>query len=193
MNEKELFLQSDAALRSVIDQLTPEQLVLAVPADWAHKENPALRDILAYHVYDEAWVPDVLAGSTADEVGDRYEGDLLGDDPVASYDRVNDAATIAVNKHTDLDAVTHLSYGDFPAREFFVHTALYRAFQAWSIAHHLGMTFSFSEELVEGLWEHVGPQIDAFRAMGVFPPEVAAPDGADRATQLLAKTGYYVP
>lgn len=193
MNEKELFVQSDEALRSVIDRVTPDQLTFAVPADWSHKENPTLRDIVAYHVYDEAWVPDVLAGRTPEDVGDRFDGDLLGDDPIASYDRVHDAAIAAVNVHSDMDAVTHLSYGDFPASEFLVHTALYRAFQAWSIAKHLGFAFSLSDSLVEGLWDHVGEQIDAFRAIGVFPPEVAAPEGANREIQLLARTGYYVP
>lgn len=190
MNEKELFLQSDAALRSVIDRISPDQLALAAPAEWSRKEAPTLRDILASHVYDEAWVPDVLAGRTIEEVGDAYTGDLLGDDPIASYDRAHDAATTAVEASTDLDAVAHLSYGDFPVREFFVHTAIYRAFQAWSIARLLGMGYSLPADLVEGLWEHVGPQVDAFREMGVFPPEIEVPADADSETRLLGRVGY---
>ncbi len=193
MNEKELFLQSDAALRSVVDQISPEQLDSPAPAEWSRKENPVLRDILASHAYDEAWVPDVLAGRTIDEVGDSYAGDLLGDDPIAAYDRVHDAATAAVEATTDLDAVAHLTYGDFPVREYFVHTAIYRAFQAWSIAKLLGMEYSLPPELVEGLWEHVGPQVDAFREMGVFPPEIEVPADADSETRLLARVGYLTP
>ena len=49
MNEKELFLQSDAALRSVIDRISPEQLELAATAEWSSRQNPTLRDILASH------------------------------------------------------------------------------------------------------------------------------------------------
>jgi hypothetical protein len=193
MNEKELFLQSDAALRSVIDRISPEQLDLLAPAAWSRKEDPVVRDILASHVYDEAWVPDVLAGRTIEEVGDTYAGDLLGDDPIAAYDRVNEAATAAAEATTDLDAVAHLTYGDFTVREYFVHIAIYRAFQAWSIAKHLGMTYSLPPELVEGLWMHVGPQVDAFREMGVFPPEIEVPAGADSETRLLARVGYLTP
>ena len=155
--------------------------------------SATLRDILASHSYDEAWVPDVLAGLTIEEVGDRHAGDLLGEDPIASYDRVNDTATAAVRASSDLDATAHLSYGDFTVREFFVHTAIYRAFQAWSIAKELGIEYALPPELVEGLWEHVGPRIDDFRAMGVFPPEIEAPADADRETALLARTGYWVP
>ena len=193
MNEKELFLQSDAALRSVIDRLSPEQLLLPAPADWARSENPSVRDILAAHTFDEAWVPDVLAGRTIDDVGDSFAGDLLGSDPIAAYDRVNDLATTAVGATIDLGATAHLSYGDFPVSDFFVHTAIYRAFQAWSIAKLLGIDYSLPAELVEGLWEHVGPQVDAFRDMGVFPPEIEVPADADRETKLLARTGYLVP
>lgn len=193
MNEKELFLQSDAALRSIIDRVSPEQLLLAAPADWSRKENPRLRDILAAHVDDEAWVPDLLAGRTIEEVSDTYAGDLLGEDPIASYDRVHDAATAAVEASADLDAVAHLSYGDFPVREFFVHTAIYRAFQAWSIAKLLGIEYSLPAELVDGLGDHVGPQVDAFREMGVFPPEIEVPVDADRETKLLARVGYLMP
>lgn len=190
MNEKELFLHSDAALRSVIDRITPDQFSLAVPAEWSRKENPTLRDIVASHTYDEAWVPDTLAGRTIEEVGSVYDGDLLGDDPVAAYDRVNGIATAAVERVSDLDAPTHLTYGDYPVRDFLVHTSVYLAFQAWLIARRIGLDFSLPPTLVEGLWEHVGPQVDWLREVGVFPPEVEAPADADSETRLLARTGY---
>ena len=193
MEQRELFLQSDAALRSVIDRIQPAQLSLAAPAEWSRTENPTLRDIVAYHAFDEAWVPDVLAGRTIDEVGDRYAGDLLGDEPIASYDRINDLATSAVRASDDPEAVAHLSYGDYTVREFFEHTSVYRAFQAWSIAKFIGLDYSLPAELVEGLWEHVVPQIDGWRAMGVFGPEVEVPADADRETLLLGKTGYWRP
>ena len=47
---------------------------------------PTLREIIGYHAYDDAWVPDMLAGRTMDEVGqDAFKGDLLGDDPKGSF------------------------------------------------------------------------------------------------------------
>lgn len=193
MKQKDLFLQSDAALRSVIDRIQPAQLSLPAPADWTRVESPILRDIVAAHAFDEAWVPDVLAGRTIEEVGDRYAGDLLGDDPVSSYDRLNDLATKAVRASDDPDGVAHLSYGDFTVREFFEHTSIYRAFQAWSIAKFLKWEYSLPEELVEGLWEHIAPQVDTWRAMGVFGPAIETPAGADRETELLAKTGFLRP
>lgn len=193
MNQKELFIQSDAALRSVIDRLQPAQLALAAPAGWSRAENPTLRDILAAHAFDEAWVPDVVAGSTIDEVGDRYAGDLLGSDPIAAYDHINELATAAVLASDDLDATAHLSYGDFTLGEALEHMSIYRAFQAWSIAKFVGLDYSLPHDLVEGLWERVMPNVELWRSMGVFGPEVEVPADADRQVELLGKTGYWVP
>ncbi|MDE2314210.1 MAG: acyl-CoA dehydrogenase family protein, partial [Elusimicrobia bacterium] len=48
---------------------------------------PALREVINYHAYDDAWVPDMLAGSTMEAAGaDKFDGDLLGDDPVGNFE-----------------------------------------------------------------------------------------------------------
>ncbi|TFB97622.1 hypothetical protein [Cryobacterium sp. HLT2-28] len=193
MKQRELFLQSDAALRSVIDRITPAQLHLPAPGDWSRTPNPALRDILADHARDEAWLPAVLAGRTIAEVGDDYAGDLLGDDPIGAYDRLNDLATASVTAELDPEKTVHLSYGDFPLAEYLQHVSIYRAFQAWSIAKLIGLGFAMPAPLVENLWKQIGPQIPGWREMGVFGPEVDVPPDADRETQLLGKTGYWVP
>jgi hypothetical protein len=191
MKQRDLFLLSDAALRDVIDRIRPEQLELPVPAEWSRTPDPTLLDIVAAHAYDEAWVPDVLAGRTIEEVGDKYGGDLLGGDELESYDRLNDAATVAANRPLSADDMVHLSYGDFPVSVYFEHIATYRAFQAWGIARLIGIDdYSLPPELVELLWEIVAPQADAWREMGIFPPEVAVPDDADRETKLLGRVGY---
>jgi len=193
MKQRELFLQADAALRSVVDRITPDQLDLPAPADWAATPNPTLRDVLAAHARDEAWVPDVLAGRTIEEAAGNYDGDLLGDHPVARYDALNDRATAAVGADLDPDTIVHLSYGDFPVSTYLEHVSMYRAFQAWSIARYLGRDYSLPDPLVELLWELIGPQIDGLREIGVFPPQVAVPADADRETLLLGRAGYWVP
>jgi len=193
MKQRDLFLLSDAALRDVIDRIRPDQLELPVPAEWTRTTDPTLLDVLEAHAFDEAWVPDVLAGRTVDEVGDAYAGDLLGGDPLAKYDELNDRATVAANQPLVADDVVHLSYGDFPVSVYFEHVSTYRAFQAWSIAKLIGLDYSLPAELVDALWEIVLPQVDDWRAMGIFGPEVTVPADADRETQLLGKTGYWVP
>lgn len=193
MKQTELFLQADAALRSVIDRITPDELRRPAPAEWTSTPNPTLRDVLAAHARDEAWVPDVLHGRSINEVGDRYDGDLLGDDPIARYDALNDLATAAVREDHAPDTIVHLSYGDFPVSTYLEHVSIYRAFQAWSIARQLGWDYALPDPLVENLWALIEPQIDGLRQIGVFPPEVTVPADADRETTLLGRTGYWRP
>jgi len=195
MDARELFLQSDAALRSVIDRLTPADLDRPVPAEWSsgHRSASAtMRDIVARHAYDEAWVPDLLAGRTVDQVGDRWSGDLLGSDPIAAYDALNDAATAAMTD-PDLDtAMTiHFSYGDYPFAEGILHPTSYRAFQAWQIARLLDIDFHLSPELIAGLDELIVPTVPTLRAYGAFPPEQTPPEGADAETRLLCAVGFW--
>jgi hypothetical protein len=191
--QQELFLAADAALREVVDQLSPADLGIAAPAAWTRQADPTLHDILAAHAKDEAWVPAVIAGTTIDEVGGLFDGDLLGEDPIGAYDRFNDEATAAASGELDPDAVAHLSYGDFPLSTYFEHVSYYRAFQAWSIAKLVDLPFSMSDELVEALWVSVEPQLDELRAIQVFGPEVEVPADSSRETHLLGKTGFWVP
>jgi uncharacterized protein (TIGR03086 family) len=192
MREKRLFLEADAAIREVLNSLSPEQLDIPVPSEWTGKEDSTVRDLVAAHTKDEAWVPDVLADRTIEEVGDRWEGELLGNDPIGNYNRYNDAATEAVAADS-LPLTVHMSYGDYPVETFFEHTTYYRAFQAWAIARYVGNEFHLPNDLVEGLWTMVEPNLDDLRAIGVFPPEIELPEGASREEQLLAKVGYWLP
>jgi hypothetical protein len=191
--QQQLFLLSDAALREVIDQLTPEKLQLPVPPEWSSNKADTMIALLANHAKDEAWVPDVIAGKTMQQVGDSWTGDLLGTDPVGNYDKLNDLATAAVKKPIADGQIAHLSYGDFPVETFLEHTSYYRGFQAPLIAKAVGVPFHMSDDLIDALWSSVEPQVEQLRAIHVFGPPIEAPDGADRQDLLLAMTGFLKP
>jgi hypothetical protein len=194
MDATRFFLVSDAALRGVIDRLEPADFDRPAPSEWTQRvEHPTLHDILAAHAYDEAWVPDVLAGKAAAD-GDPYlDADLLGHDPIAAYDRLNDAATAAVEAGVDPDAPLRFTYGDYPAGEGLAHMAFYRAFQAWHIARLVGRPIHLSDEVLDGVEEHVLPHAEMWRSYGVFPPAVEVPANADRETRILGIVGFWEP
>ncbi len=150
--------------------------------------SPTLRDIIGRHAYDEAWIPDVIAGRAAADGDPFAEADLLGDDPIASYDALNDTATAAV-RAGDFAETFRFTYGDYPAADGFAHLSMYRAFQAWSIAKHFGIPFHFSPELMDGLNQHVVPHADEWRQWGVFPPRSSRPPGRTRRRGCCAKRG----
>jgi hypothetical protein len=192
-SQQQLFLASDAALREVIDQFTPATLALAVPAEWSTNKTTTMSGLLANHAKDEAWVPDVIAGKTIEEVGDTWKGDLLGSDPVGNYDKLNDLATAAVSKPIADGQIAHLSYGDFPVGVYLEHTSYYRGFQAPLIAQVAGIRFHMTDELIDLLWDSVEPQVEQLRAIHVFGPPIEVPEGSDRQALLLGMTGFWRP
>jgi hypothetical protein len=77
VNETDVFILADEALKNVVDQIGDDQWERRVPEDMsARQPGLTLRRIINYHAYDDAWVPEVLAGKTIEEVGAKYDGDL---------------------------------------------------------------------------------------------------------------------
>lgn len=188
-----LFLASDAALRSVINRLTPVDLDKARPEQWARAANPTVRDVLKTQAHDEAWIPGLLAGGScadSDEFGDR---DLLGDEPIAAYNALNGTATAAVAASVDPSTLFRCTTGDIPALAGLMYLTVYRAFHAWLIAKRLGMPFRLSPEIIAGMNEHVVPAVEGYRSNGLFPPAIQPPEDADDQTVLLCVVGFWIP
>ncbi len=99
MNEPEIFILADRTLNGVVTQIKDGQWAMEMPPSFATGQVdhvPTLREIVNYHAYDDAWVPDMLAGKTMQEVGvDNYKGDLLGDDPKGSFSAIVETACAA--------------------------------------------------------------------------------------------------
>jgi uncharacterized protein (TIGR03086 family) len=193
MAEPDVFQLADRALARVVAQIAPHQWEMILPANFATRarpEPPSLRTLINYHAYDDAWVPDMLAGLTMDEAGsDQFDGDLLGEEPVASFEAIMDRACAAAAAVTDLDAVAHLSFGDYPVREYFWQINQFRALRAYDIARVIGVDPDLPEALVQGLWDELTPNAEEWRTIGVFPAAVRVPDDAPLLYRLLGLTG----
>lgn len=188
MTIQELFIRSNEELKKVIDQITDDHWDIEMPAGMTSK--PAnLRSTINYHAYDDAWVPGVLAGKTKDEVGDRFEHILSSDDTKNQYAKYNALAIDAVRGFDDLDKIVHLSYGDFPAREYLQHIVSFRGFRTYDIAKLIGANTRMADDLVQGLWDEFTPVIEGYRQMGIFPPAIEVSDDADLQTKLLGMVG----
>lgn len=187
------FALADRALDRVVQQIPDDRWGMPMPADFqtmGGSGTPTLRDVIASHAYDEAWMPDLLAGRTMDEVGrDAFDGDLLGEDPKAAFAALVDKGVAAAEAVTDLDVPVHWSYGDFPLREGVWHPLSFRALRAVDLARVLGLDATLDPALVEAMWEEFLPQAEQWRAMGVFGPEVEVAEDAPLQERLLGLTG----
>jgi hypothetical protein len=193
MREADVFVLADRALNEVIQQVKDDQWTMAMPADFAMRgadHIPTLREVVNYHAYDDAWVPDMLAGRTMDEAGrDKFDGDLLGAEPQAAFAAIVDTACAAAAELDDQDRIVHCSFGDFSAREYFWQINGFRGLRAHDLALVIGVEPRLSDELVQGIWDEISPHVEEWRAIGVFPAAVPVPDSAPLLDRLLGITG----
>ena len=193
MKEANVFVLADETLNSVVMRIKDEQWDMEMPPSFltrASDHTPTMREIINYHAYDDAWVPDMLAGRTMDEVGrDKFKGDLLGDDPKANFAAIVAKACAAARQVTDYDRMVHCSFGDFSTREYFWQTNMFRGLRARDIAVVIGADLTLPDELVQGIWDEISPHAEEGRAIGVFPRQVAVPQDAPLIDRLLGLTG----
>ncbi len=193
IHEAEVFQLADEAAVRTFTLVRAEHMDSVLPPLFdmpgADRARP-LRDVLAHVAYDEAWIPDMLAGRTMDEVGRAaYDGDLLGDDPHGNIARIAEDARAAAAKVTERDAVVHCGYGDVPAWDYFWQLNVARSLAAHDIARHLGAESPLSEELARAMWEGTAPAADMWRSFGIYRQEVPVADGASWRARYLGLTG----
>jgi uncharacterized protein (TIGR03086 family) len=193
MTETEVFVLADHALNDVVARIPDDRWAMEMPASFARRQTdrtPTLREIINYHAYDDAWVPDMLAGKTMDEAGkENHMGDLLGDDPKVNFARIVDTACASARELDDLERTVHCSFGDFSARDYLTQTTMFRGMRAHDIARVIGVEPNLPDELVQGIWDEISPQAEAWREIGVFPARVPVPDDAPLMDRLLGLTG----
>ncbi|MDQ3946830.1 MAG: TIGR03086 family metal-binding protein [Actinomycetota bacterium] len=148
-----------------------------------------VRELVRHLVDENLWTPPLMEGSTIAEVGDRFEGDMLGDDPKGAFDAAAARAIAAVHAEGAMDRTVHLSFGDFPGREYAMQLFADHLIHAWDLARALGIDERLDPELVATCAEWFEPMEEAYRGAGAIGPRPPVADDADDQTRLLAKFG----
>ena len=178
-----LFTRSMERFVDRVSQVDAGQWSMPTPCtDWDVR-------VLVNHVtYEQLWAPHLLAGETVAQVGDRYDGDVLGAEPLATT-RTATAASVAAFAATDLDAIVHLSYADVPCREYIGQMLTDAEVHGWDLATATGQDRTLDDEVVAAVLPVWREQEALIRASGMFGEAQAVPDDADDATRLLALLG----
>ena len=101
-------------------------------------EDWTVRDLVNHLVGEDLWAPLLLAGSTITEVGDRFDGDVLGPEPRAAWAAACAAVVQAIEADGAMDRIVHLSFGDFPGREYALQLIADHLIRAWDLARAIG-------------------------------------------------------
>jgi uncharacterized protein (TIGR03086 family) len=148
-----------------------------------------VRTLVNHLVYENRWAPPRFEGMTIEEVGDQFEGDLLGDDPGAAWDDSAEEAVAAVTDDGALERTVHLSFGDVPGREYALQLFADTLVHGWDLARAIGADERMEPELIDACAAWFAGVEDAYRGAGAVGPRPAIPEDADPQTRLLAMFG----
>lgn len=148
-----------------------------------------VRDLVSHLVVEQLWVPSLLAGATIEEVGDRFDGDVLGADPIAAWAAASLAAREAWLEPGATRRTVHLSFGDLPSAEYGWQMTMDLTVHAWDLARGIGGDEVLVSELCAAVLERARPMFADFSGSGLFAPPIPVPPGADDQTALLYLSG----
>ncbi len=167
-----------------VRQVGDHQWKAATPdGDWT------VRDLVNHVVGEDLWAPPLLAGSTIAEVGDRFDGDVLGAEPGVAWAAASAGAVRAVGQDGAMDRIVHLSFGDLPGSEYATQLFADHLIHAWDLARAIGADECLDEQLVASCAGWFGPVEDAYRGAGAIAARPRVADDADAQTVLLARFG----
>jgi uncharacterized protein (TIGR03086 family) len=183
-NLTDVHRRSLAATAKVVAAIDPDQWSAPTPCDgW---DTRALTNHL---VAGNLWASELAAGKTIDQVGNAFDGDLLGDDPTSAYQASAAAAATAFEAQGALDAPCAVSYGPVPGSVYAGHRIIDVLIHGWDLAVATGQSTTLDPDLVSACAQIVAPQLDALRASGAFGESGDPPPDADEQTLLLATLG----
>ncbi len=184
MTELEAFKRADACFLAVLGKVGEHQWKDPTP-------NPgwSVTDLAGHIMEGIVWVGHVLLGASIAAAGDKFSGDLLGDDPKAAAERACREAEAAIDKTGDLEAIVHLSYGDVPARTYLRQQIIDITIHTWDLARGIGVDEKLDSDLVAIVYDWFAPEAEGWREAGLLKPAVPVPADADLQTRLLALSG----
>ncbi|MFD8787651.1 TIGR03086 family metal-binding protein [Kitasatospora sp. NPDC059599] len=172
-----------AAFDERVRLITPDQWDSPTPcSDWS------VRDLVNHLTGEQLWVPELLMGATIGEVGGRFDGDVLGADPVAAWTDAAEAARQAWAVPGAADLTVHLSFGDVSGQYYLDQLTTDLAIHTWDLAEGTGRRTRLPAVLVDFALGQISGYGD-LSGSGLFDPPLPVPEDADPQTRLLGLTG----
>lgn len=182
----ELHRAALAATRDLVAGVGDDQWHLPTPCDdWD------VRQLVNHIVAGNHWVSPLITGSTIADVGDRLDGDVLGDDPLAAYEASQAEADAAFSAPGAMEAPANVSYGPVPASIYAGHRFLDVLVHGWDLAKGTGQDATLRPDLVEACLAIAEPQADGLASSGAFGTDHDVPDEASPQDRLLALLGRH--
>ncbi len=154
----------------------------AIDADSWGLETPcegwSVRDLVHHVVVGNQRATYLLGGASRERTNALVAGDLLGEDPLRSFDRSLAAQAGAFAEPGALERTCEIGIGEVPGRGLLQFRTVDLVVHAWDLARAIGSDETPDPDLVDYLWRDIQPTVPVMGTMGVFG---AGPSGTLRA------------
>lgn len=182
MDLSELHRRAVQGWQERVGAIEPHQWSAPTPCgDWD------VRTLVNHVVGEELWTPPLAEGAMIEQVGDRFDGDVLGEDPATAAGAAASGAVAAVDAQLPGGALVHLSFGDVPIAEYVHQLTADHLIHSWDLAAALGASRRLDPHLVTAVAAWFADREALYREAGAIGPRVEAADDAQ--SQLLAGFG----
>lgn len=184
MDLVEMFERSANRFGALVGQVGEHQWGDPTPCDgWD------VRTLVNHVTAEQCWAPHLVAGEHLDQVGDRYEGDVLGEDPPAAWEQAAGLSIASFAQPGALDRTVHLSYGEEACSEYLLQMLTDIAVHGWDLARAIGVDATIDTDVAEHLVEEMGARREMLRSSGLFADSVPVPPGSGPTDRLVALLG----
>lgn len=129
-----------------------------------------VRDLVNHVTSEDLWTVPLMQGRTIAEVGDRFDGDVLRDDPVtAALDAAKEAVSVVAERLPRAEKV-HLSFGETDSSEYVRQLAADHLIHAWDLAAATGGDTRLDPQLVAEIARWFALREDMLRSAGLIGP-----------------------
>jgi uncharacterized protein (TIGR03086 family) len=151
-----------------------------------------VRTLVHHLLYEQRWTTPLLEGQTIEEVGDRFEGDLMGEDASswsALLASAIEEAHAVVAQPGSLRRTVHLSFGDTPGEEYVTQLTADLAIHGWDLARATGQDATIDPDAVALLLPWAEANADLLAGSGMFGSPTEAGAGEADQVRLLRMLG----
>lgn len=179
-----LYIQATEVFDGRVRRVGDDQWALSTPC-----QQWDVRELVSHVTVENLWAPALLDGRTMEEVGDAFDGDQLGDQPVESWTAAVHAARQVASEPGVTARTVHLSYGDESAAQYLMQLFTDHLVHAWDLAWATSGDTDLPAELVSACAQWFAEVEPMYRQAGVIGPAAPVSADADEQTRLLAAFG----
>jgi uncharacterized protein (TIGR03086 family) len=178
------YRRSLAEFTDRVPLVRPDQWTESTPcSDWN------VRELVNHVVNEDRWTVPLVAGATIADVGDRFDGDLLGDDPVGNAIDAAKQADAAFGEPGAVDRTVQLSFGETPAEEYLMQLLADHLVHAWDLAAAIGADRRLDPDTVRVCAGWFAQREEIYRGGGAIGPRVDVPADANEQDRLIGAFG----